>query len=301
MKLFKQFQVWATGSDLLAQLQKSRIRLAILTALMLAIFLAIHIIVVVNITFEFYGASSPFSNSNIDEIPIRGRLIGATIVFWFFLTSIVWFVLYKILKPVSDTIKAKEIFVANAHHELKTPLTIIKSELDLFYINNLSQQQKQDLIGINFQVQKMSSLVTTMLSNLDKNKEIELQSTVNLREIINESVKILSTVYKSSKLKIEHDIGLDQKLVVNDIIFKQLILSIIENAFKHTTQLEKCMLSIRNEDDSIIFINTTDKNLFKVGNGYNSIAYMAKKSGYKIGTLIEENKFKVILTKDKYS
>jgi two-component system, OmpR family, sensor histidine kinase ArlS len=207
-----------------------------------------------------------------------------------------WFLLYRILKPVSENIKAKENFVANAHHELKTPLTVIKSELELFDKSNLTTLQNKEIQGLKIQVEKMINLTNHLLTNLTKNQEILLNSKILLSEVILNSIDIISTIYIQNNLKINISSNLDIEIKTNDVLFKQLILNIIENAFKHTQTLENKYLNIElNEKKEIIFTNPTNKSILIVGNGLKAMDFIANELGLNAVTLIENNQFTIIL------
>jgi signal transduction histidine kinase len=288
---FKQFKIWATGSDLINQVKKSRVKLTILTGLFLALFLGSHIFFVINITTQLASEGYPLEQSRLSEAPTFARsLLTVTFEFWLFLVFVFWFLLYFILKPVSEAIKTKENFIANAHHELKTPLTVLKSELDLFDMYNLTNYQKTDIIGMKFQVEKMINLTTHLLSNLTKNKELLLLTNVNVYTTIVNNIDIIKKIYPDAKLQIYLNLDQSYQIHNNEILFKQLVLSIIENSFKHSRHIENPTLHISLADNVLCFVNSTDRVLINKGNGLSAILAISEQIKIKT-TFTSENGF----------
>jgi signal transduction histidine kinase len=218
----------------------------VITALMLALFLFTHIAIIINVSWFFDTNTDPFKDTFIqDTVPFAFLLLSLTFTFWVFLNCVVWFLLYFVLKPVSETITSKENFIANAHHELKTPLTVINSELDLFDQQNFNQSQKTEFVGIKLQVEKMINLTNHLLAKLSKNQEILLKTQININEVVTNSLNKIHNIYKDSNLEVHINIDENATINSNDILFKQLIFSVLENAFKHTQNIHKPQLIIK--------------------------------------------------------
>jgi signal transduction histidine kinase len=296
MTLFKQFKTWATGSDLIKPVQKSRVNMTVLTGVMLFLFLQAHIIVIQNLTQTFYGSNRDFRDSVLQtQGSFDEYLVFFTFIFFIFLLNVVWFALYKILKPVSDSIIARENFVANAHHELKTPLTIMKSEIDLFQTKNLSETQKNDLLGIQFQINRMIDLITDLLSQLSKKPTINKRSPIKIAKIIKHNIEQVKKIYTNSDAEVKIE-GLDSvEILVNKTLFNQLILSIIENTFKHTQDQPNAVISIRLEKMGLVFENSTNAQGFIVGDGLNAIEAISSKLHILVEKQMKHNKFILIL------
>jgi signal transduction histidine kinase len=253
---------------------------------MLALFLLIHVNIIITLTGIFFGNSttSPTAQLRASE-GMALSIFLATILLWTLLTTLAWCLLYFILKPVSDTISEKENFVANAHHELKTPLTILKSEVDLFDTQNFSKTQKKDLLGLKFQIERMILLINHLLSNLNKDRELLILSDMNVKNVIEQSLQAVQQIYSDCNLCTILEV--DENLIIktNDILFKQLVLSIIENAFKHcNAKKDISKLVIKSNGNNICFYNSAIIDTVRDGNGMRAIYSTADqlKMPYKV-------------------
>lgn len=76
--------------------------------------------------------------------------LSAIVWFLFFLTSVV--LSRKLVIPIKNTFYMQECFIANASHELKTPLTVILSNSEMLSGNTFASTEEQKQIRISVSV-----------------------------------------------------------------------------------------------------------------------------------------------------
>ena len=143
------------------------------------------------------------------------------------------------LSPIEETIEKQKELIQNASHELKTPITIINTNLEILNDSNdnLTPEQKDWLNSISLQTQRMSSLVNEMLelAKFDNNKNI-LVETVDFSSIV-ESVALETEVLAfEKKIKFTFNIDKDIKISANVSDIEHLIYTLVENAVKYTPE-----------------------------------------------------------------
>lgn len=160
---------------------------------------------------------------------------------------------------------AQKQFVENVSHEVKTPLTIIKSNLEsIIFDKEISEDERESAINssissINFLNKLVEDLL--LLSFIDK-KEIKLED-INLKNLIESIINEYKdhannrniTIELNDTTKIKHTIK------ANDILLKRAISNLIENAIKYSkTKSEiEIELSSANKDLQIKIKNKGDK------------------------------------------
>lgn len=146
-------------------------------------------------------------------------------------------------------------FVANVSHELKTPITTIKSYTETLLESELDDKsEKKFLRVIDRENSRMSRIVTDLLSlsNIDYNRNNLSFSKFDTYEFIDEAIESQSILISSKNHKIEFNIAMD----INDIYADrngadQILTNIISNSCKYTPENGKISILAKNVDDFV--------------------------------------------------
>lgn len=171
-----------------------------------------------------------------------------------FINSGLIIVLQDVNKEHMLDIMRKE-FVANVSHELKTPITTIKSYTETLLDSDLDElSQKKFLKVIDRENSRMSRIVTDLLSlsNIDYNRDNLHFVRFDTYEFIDEAIESQSLLITQKKHKIELDIDMDIKDIYADKNgADQILTNIISNACKYTPDFGKISISAKNLDDFV--------------------------------------------------
>lgn len=129
-------------------------------------------------------------------------------------------------------------FVSNVSHEFKTPLSVIRSNINILENSSLTKKEREQCIGyINNSIDKLSTLISNVLkiSKLD-NKGIKLTNKpYRLDEQLRQSV--LSFTNEIEKKNISFDISLEECVINSDEnLLDQVWINLIGNAIKFSRQ-----------------------------------------------------------------
>ncbi|MGF0095052.1 ATP-binding protein [Peptoniphilus sp. SGI.035] len=146
-------------------------------------------------------------------------------------------------------------FVANVSHELKTPITTIKSYTETLLDSELdSDSEKKFLKVIDRENSRMSRIVTDLLSlsNIDYNKDNLNLVKFDTYEFIDEAIESQSLLITQKHHKIEFDIAMDIKDIYADRNgADQILTNIISNACKYTPDFGKISIFAKNVGDFV--------------------------------------------------
>ena len=164
------------------------------------------------------------------------------------------------LKSMFDT---QEQFVANASHELKTPLAVIKS-----YVRLMERQGKtnpdvmeESLETINYETDRMHHLIQQMLTLVSIEKgELFTFSQVALRPLLKQASKSIALAFdRSITLEMTEQ---DITIVGDEEKLKQLVYILLDNAQKYSEKAIR--LSLRQtETDAVIEVEDYGEGLSK--------------------------------------
>ena len=214
---------------------------------------------------------------------------------------IVLFLAEQSIKPVRDTYEAQKQFIANASHEIKTPLAVIQANLeaseitDNVWINNAAEKA-EELAELNGQLLALARIESNTNEKVDKT-EVELKSLVKkLSDPLKPQLE-----KKGTKLKIE---GSETKpLSLNLPAAKQILNILLDNAIKYSDKKIDVVVSGRKiviKNDGAIIPAEKLPHLFKrfyqvdktsngVGLGLAIASEVAEKNNWKL-TASSDNK-----------
>jgi signal transduction histidine kinase/DNA-binding NarL/FixJ family response regulator len=135
--------------------------------------------------------------------------------------------------------KSKSIFISKMSHELRTPLNAILGFSDLLLEkNNLNSDDIKALKVINNSGTFLLTLINDILniSSIESNKIILQESTVNIKNLLNDVAILLqnSVDAKSLKLDLKYENNGIECVKTDDKLIKQILLNLITNSIKYS-------------------------------------------------------------------
>lgn len=230
----------------------------------------------------------------------------------------------KLNEVISESINRTEeayaqqkIFVANASHEMQTPLAICSNRLEmLLEDDSLSETQMSEIIKTKHTLEQLSRLDRSLLllTKLENGQFVDVVK-VNFTQIINNLLPDYEMVFKSKAIKVTLDIQHDFIADMDESIAQILVSNIIKNAFVHN--IEGGEIDIIVTTQTISFKNTgvdhalnkqliferfyhSSGNHQSTGLGLPVVKAICKRNNLKIDYSFQENKhvFTIIKVND---
>lgn len=157
----------------------------------------------------------------------------------------------KIFIPVENNIKDMSDFIHNAGHELKTPLSVIDSNIQL--IKDMKTYDESMIDELKNEVIKLNSLIDSLinLSDIDLFKETQ---EINLDDLIWEILNDFKQKIDEKKITVTKQIKQDIILKANKSYAYIFISNIIGNAIKYNKIMWK--IDIRYKNNLLIIKDT---------------------------------------------
>jgi two-component system heavy metal sensor histidine kinase CusS len=166
----------------------------------------------------------------------------------------------EMLQRIERSMKEQNNFFASASHELKTPLTILQTEIEVsLKSDNLSPEIIELLNSQLDEVKRLSRLIEDFLLVTQlKNKSLQLRfNKVELDEIIFEVIKKLNKLLHLSgkKLELKFDENIDDfNLIADKDKLINVLINLIENAVKYASSGTDIILSVKKAENTGQFI-----------------------------------------------
>lgn len=202
------------------------------------------------------------NNTTIKE-RLQSSLLTSLIILVFFEVFIIFIstvITDYLTKPAIDSFNKQKDFIADASHELKTPLAVIMASADSLEAN---PNEKKWLNNIKDETDKMSNLITNLLnlSKLENGITKETYSEVNLSKIIEKSSLVFEGVAYENNVKILSTITPNITFKCNKDEISELLSILLDNAIKHSERKTSIEVKLYKEKDNIIIdvINTGEE------------------------------------------
>ncbi|MDQ0359659.1 sensor histidine kinase [Breznakia pachnodae] len=160
----------------------------------------------------------------------------------------------RAIEPMKETFQKQKQFVSDASHELKTPLTIINTNVDLVLSNEDQSvaSQKQWLTNIKNEVNRTSTLTNNLLylSKMDAT-EFKDSERINISSQIEQCTLSLEAIAYEKQLTFETDIKEELYVKGSPTMINQLIIILLDNAIKYSEENTKIEVILGNSSKHV--------------------------------------------------
>lgn len=161
-----------------------------------------------------------------------------------------------ITKPVKESFDRQKEFIADASHELKTPLSVIMASVEAYQDN---PKEKKWLTNIKLESERMNDLIIELLELAkSEGKSNVLYSEGNLSKTVELSLLTFEGIAFEKGIKIDYDIESNIKLTMNENNIKELIEILLDNAIKHSKEKGTIKVTLKEVGKSILLDVTNE-------------------------------------------
>lgn len=164
----------------------------------------------------------------------------------------------EMIDRLSKSFKDEKSFLQNAAHELRTPLAVLKTKLDVFNKESFhtTEDYKKLISGVKIQNEDLSHLVELLLQ-IEESNTVERKEEVELYDLIDEISMDLEPLYEEKNINFSLE-GDKAKIMGSDILLYRVFYNLIENAIKYNFNNGQIKVNINDyKDRSVVHIKDT--------------------------------------------
>lgn len=186
-------------------------------------------------------------------------------------------VILRMVDKINEDYENSRLFTEDASHEMQTPLSIIKSKLDLLVQNSTLMQDKENensIKAISRAVSRLSKLnKSLLLITKINNNQYDEKDNIRLDELLNTYLIDLEELFEAKSLVVKANI-MPCHFLINPALAEILLSNLLSNAVRHN--LTGGMINISVNESGFQISNTCDSKYKNTSNLFNRMAFHNK-------------------------
>jgi signal transduction histidine kinase len=169
--------------------------------------------------------------------------------------ALCYFLALRTLKPIEEAHEAQSRFTADASHELRTPITAIRTENEVALMDPklTLPAAKQQLQSNVEELEKLTTLSEGLLrlAQIDNN---HLQKTaVNPKTVVNAAIERLVPHAEKNNVLIKPAVETEAPLLGDELSITEALVTLIDNAVKYSPPKSEILVRVKQEQKNIVF------------------------------------------------
>jgi len=181
-----------------------------------------------------YSKKVQFIEDGIKDIQNKAiiNLVGLNLIIISIVGFLAYFFAKKTINPIEESVRKQKEFISNVSHELKTPLTALKSSFEIDLKTKGSDLKETLKSGIE-EVDKMNLLIDGFLklSKMDAQKHQLMVENFDLKKCLEDIFRRKDKEFLEKELKVKFYLN-NETVITDKFLFSELLSIIIDNAIK---------------------------------------------------------------------
>lgn len=172
----------------------------------------------------------------------------------------------KSIKPIQEVFDKQKQFIGDASHELKTPLAVINTNVDVLLSNGSEDINSQSkwLYYIKSEVERMSKLTNDLLylAHMDSSESKVIFTSFDLSEAVENVILTMEASIFENELSLEYNI--EPNIIIKGSIeqIKEVVMILLDNALKYTNEKGRINVSLkRSHNYAALSVTNTGKGI----------------------------------------
>ena len=161
----------------------------------------------------------------------------------------------QMIERLHKTFISQQRFIADASHDIRTPLTVIQMELELLLNSkDLSQKSELAIQTCLIEIDSLGKLAENLLflARADSQQLLTDKKVFRIDELILECVSQLNTIAKSKNIVFKININKPLEIKADEPMIRRMIFNILDNALKYSTPNEAVGIMIGNNSTEVL-------------------------------------------------
>ena len=164
----------------------------------------------------------------------------------------------QLLDRLAHSIEQQRRFMADASHELRTPIAILRGEADvaLSRPDRPTEEFRESLQIVSEEARRLSQIVENLftLARADAGNYPLAKSRFYLDELVAECVRAARTLAAAKNIYLEIQAEEELLMEADEVLIRRMVLNLIDNAIKFTPHEGRVSVTAQREDNQYLVI-----------------------------------------------
>lgn len=195
----------------------------------------------------------------LEDARIAKRLIAAQLIsingfIALASVSVGYFLAGKTLEPLQKSLDKQKRFVSDAAHELKTPLTALKTSLEVNLMDKKLSNSTRKVLEENLEdITSLHSLTENLLNLARAEKQYVIYEPTSVKYCLTRAVKLMQPLATKKHITITQSrFPSNLKFLGDEKTFVDLFSIFLDNAIKYSPSKSKIRIKVEEEEEHII-------------------------------------------------
>lgn len=157
----------------------------------------------------------------------------------------------RTLQPIEEALEAQTRFSSDAAHELRTPLAVMQSEIEIGLRGaKVTAKEQREMLESTLDEVERLRLLTDRLLLLSNFKSVEVTPTV-LDEVATDAINRIIPLAQAKHIGIESTVG-KQKAIANPEVLTDTLVVLLDNAIKYSPRKSTVTIAAREQGKHIL-------------------------------------------------
>ena len=147
----------------------------------------------------------------------------------------------------------RRVFINNVSHELKTPLAVISSQIEMLDLIDDEEKRKEYIKSITEETDRMTDMINDMIvmyATKSNEKEFSIEE-ADVAEIVCDTLGNYEELFAEKNIEVDQDYDEDCIARINTRYISQAVSNYISNAIKHCKEPGRITVKVKSNNDSI--------------------------------------------------
>jgi two-component system, OmpR family, sensor histidine kinase CiaH len=191
-------------------------------------------------------------------------VVGLVMLIVIFFTS--RFFANRHIAPIKEAFNKQKQFIADASHELKTPLTVIQTTADVLLANqeDTIHHQAKWVHHIKSETERMKTLTNDLLylTEMDHTQTQMIFAPFNISEAVESVILTMEAVIFEKDMMLHYDIEPNLNVTGNTEQLKQVVMILLDNASKYTNPTGTINVTLKKQqNDTVLSVTNTGEGI----------------------------------------